>query len=185
MTRILGIDPGLQRTGFGVIDQHGPALHYVTSGVIRTNAEGSLAERIRTIVDGIAEVARETKPDCAVVEIVFVNVNPKSTLLLGQARGAAIAGLVLADLPVHEYTALQVKQSTVGTGRASKTQVQEMVKYLLNLGGTPQADAADALACAITHAHAAKQVEQLRATTSAIAGKLGRKSIRVRRGRLV
>jgi len=185
MARILGIDPGLQRTGFGVIDQNGQALNYVSSGVIRTDASGSLAERIRTIVDGVDAIARSTQPDCAVVEIVFVNVNPQSTLLLGQARGAAIAALVSRDLTVHEYTALQVKKSTVGTGRASKEQVQDMVKRLLRLPAAPQADAADALACAITHAHAGRQVAQLSSMADALATQLGGRRMRVKRGRLV
>ena len=153
MTRILGIDPGLQRTGFGVIDQHGPALHYVTSGVIRTNPEGSLAERIRTIVDGIAEVARETKPDCAVVEIVFVNVNPKSTLLLGQARGAALLAPASLGIPVAEYAPNQIKKSVVGAGHADKDQVKHMVRMLLPRAQMKTADSTDALAIAICHAH--------------------------------
>ncbi len=156
--RILGIDPGLQRTGFGVVDHHAGRLQYVTSGVIRTQPEHTLAQRIDTIVQGIAEVAREAQPDCAAVEIVFVNVNPQSTLLLGQARGAALAALMLFKLPVHEYTALQVKQATVGYGKAKKEQVQEMVMRLLHLPSVPQADAADALACAMTHAHSAGRI---------------------------
>jgi crossover junction endodeoxyribonuclease RuvC len=153
--RILGIDPGLQRTGFGLIDQEGARLRYVGSGVIKTQSTAGLALRIQTLVQGIAEIAREAQPDCAAVEIVFVNVNPKSTLLLGQARGAALAALVQAQLPVHEYTALQVKQATVGYGKARKEQVQDMVMRLLQLPSAPQSDAADALACAITHAHSA------------------------------
>lgn len=153
--RILGIDPGLQRTGFGLIDQDGARLRYVSSGVIKTESRAGLAQRIQTIVQGIASISYESQPDCAAVEIVFVNVNPQSTLLLGQARGAALAALVLAQLPVHEYTALQVKQATVGYGKAKKEQVQDMVMRLLQLPSAPQSDAADALACAITHAHSA------------------------------
>lgn len=153
--RILGIDPGLQRTGFGLIDQDGARLRYVSSGVIKTESRAGLAQRIQTIVQGIASISQEAQPDCAAVEIVFVNVNPQSTLLLGQARGAALAALVLAQLPVHEYTALQVKQATVGYGKAKKEQVQDMVMRLLQLPSAPQSDAADALACAITHAHSA------------------------------
>jgi crossover junction endodeoxyribonuclease RuvC len=179
--RILGIDPGLQRTGFGIIEQNGSKLHYVTAGVIRTDTESSLAERIQTIVHGIAQVAQENQPDCAAVEIVFVNVNPKSTLLLGQARGAALAALVLAQLPVHEYTALQVKQATAGHGKAKKEQVQEMVVRLLNLSGTPTADAADALACAICHAHAGNTLSQL----SALAPGLAKRGYRMKGGRLI
>jgi crossover junction endodeoxyribonuclease RuvC len=153
--RILGIDPGLQRTGFGLIDQDGARLCYVSSGVIKTETRAGLAQRIQTIVQGIAEIAHDSQPDCAAVEIVFVNVNPQSTLMLGQARGAAVAALVLAQLTVHEYTALQVKQATVGYGKAKKEQVQDMVMRLLQLPSAPQSDAADALACAITHAHSA------------------------------
>lgn len=151
-TRILGIDPGLRITGFGVIERSGSALHYVASGCIRTPG-GSLPERLKVILAGVQEVADTYQPAEAAVEIVFVNVNPQSTLLLGQARGAAICGLVSRNLPVAEYTALQVKQAVVGYGRANKEQVQHMVKRLLQLEGDPQADAADALAVAISHAH--------------------------------
>lgn len=151
--RILGIDPGLRSTGFGVIDKAGNTLAYVASGCVKTDAEGSLPQRIKTILDGLAEIIATYQPQQAAVEIVFVNVNPQSTLLLGQARGAAIAALVTANLPVSEYTALQVKQAVVGHGKAAKEQVQAMVARLLNLPGTPSADAADALACAIAHAH--------------------------------
>ncbi len=151
--RILGIDPGLRSTGFGLIDQTGQRLAYVASGCITTNERDALPARIKTLTTGIAEVVREWRPAQSAVEIVFVNVNPQSTLLLGQARGAAIAALVAEDLPVAEYTALQVKQAVVGHGKAAKEQVQEMVKRLLQLPGTPRPDAADALACAICHAH--------------------------------
>ena len=152
--RILGIDPGLRLTGFGVIDVQGRALRYVASGVIRIPA-GSLPPRLKSIHDGVSEVIAEYRPEIAVAEIVFVNVNPQSTLLLGQARGAAITTLVAHGLAVHEYTALQVKQAVVGYGRAAKSQVQAMVQHLLRLPGVPSTDAADALACAICHAHAA------------------------------
>jgi len=152
--RILGIDPGLRLTGFGVIDAQGGTLRYVASGVIRIPA-GSLPPRLKSIHDGVAEVIAEYRPEIAVAEIVFVNVNPQSTLLLGQARGAAITTLVAHGLAVHEYTALQVKQAVVGYGRAAKPQVQAMVQRLLRLPGVPSTDAADALACAICHAHAA------------------------------
>ena len=151
--RILGIDPGLGITGYGVIEKEGPALRYVASGRVRSDAALPLAERLSTILDGLAQVIASYHPlECA-VEKVFVNVNPQSTLLLGQARGAAICAAVLARLPVAEYTALQVKQAVVGQGHARKEQVQEMVKRLLELPGVPGTDAADALACAICHAH--------------------------------
>ena len=151
--RILGIDPGLRVTGFGVIEKHGNQLVYVASGCIKSNDRQSLPERISTLFAGISEVIATYAPDQAAVEQVFVNVNPQSTLLLGQARGAAISALVHAGLPVAEYSALQVKQAVVGKGKAAKEQVQHMVVRLLNLPGAPTADAADALACAICHAH--------------------------------
>ena len=154
--RILGIDPGLQRTGFGLIEADGPRLAYVASGTISTLevARGNLPARLKIIFDGICEVVQTYRPDSASVEIVFVNVNPQSTLLLGQARGAALAALVSGGLPVAEYTALQMKKAIVGHGMASKAQVQEMVKRLLALPVLPGKDAADALGLAISHAHA-------------------------------
>ena len=152
--RILGIDPGLGITGYGVVEKSGAQLLYVASGRIRSDESATLADRLSTILDGLAEVIESHRPAEAAVEKVFVNVNPQSTLLLGQARGAAICAAVLARLPVSEYTALQVKQSVVGVGNARKEQVQEMVRRLLKLPAAPGADAADALACAICHAHA-------------------------------
>ena len=172
--RILGIDPGLRSTGFGVIDKAGNKLAYVASGCIRTDAAGSLPARIKTILDGLVEIIATYSPQQAAVEIVFVNVNPQSTLLLGQARGAAIAALVTANLPVAEYSALQVKQAVVGHGKAAKDQVQAMVARLLALPGNPSADAADALACAIAHAHGGQGMGAL-----ATAGR------RVKNGRLM
>ncbi|MGE5467005.1 MAG: crossover junction endodeoxyribonuclease RuvC [Ignavibacteria bacterium] len=172
-TRILGIDPGLRITGFGIIDRRGNKLAYVSSGCVRTDDSASLPERVRTILDGIAEVVAAHAPQQAAIEKVFVNVNPQSTLLLGQARGAAIAALVSASLPVAEYTALQVKQAVVGHGKAAKEQVQAMVKRLLQLPGEPSPDAADALACAICHAHGGQL------------GALSTAGLRMRGGRLV
>lgn len=161
--RILGIDPGLQTTGFGVIDVQGHALSYVASGTIRTTqlALGDLPGRLKVLFDGISEVAARYQPDVATVEIVFVNVNPQSTLLLGQARGAAITALVASNLPVAEYTALQMKKAIVGQGRAAKSQVQEMVRRLLQLPTLPGSDAADALGMAITHAHVGAAMARL------------------------
>ena len=172
--RILGIDPGLRITGFGVIDKVGQKLAYVTSGCIKSNDKDSLPERIKTLLDGIGEVIALHRPQQAAVEKVFVNVNPQSTLLLGQARGAAISALVSAGLPVAEYTALQVKQAVVGHGKAAKEQVQHMVVKLLSLTGAPTADAADALACAICHAHGGQGL-----------GALATAGYRVRGGRLI
>ena len=150
--RILGIDPGSRITGFGVIDWHGREPVYVASGCIKALPNDELAGRIGMIVRSIGDLVAEYRPNQAAVEQVFVNVNPAATLMLGQARGAAVAALVLRDLPVYEYTALQVKQSVVGQGKAAKEQVQHMVVQMLGLSGTPQADAADGLAVAITHA---------------------------------
>ena len=155
--RILGIDPGLRTTGFGVIDVEGSKLHYVASGTIKTDAVhiGQLPARLKIIFDGVREVTARYQPACSAVEIVFVNVNPQSTLLLGQARGAALTALVTSDIAVAEYTALQMKKAVVGHGKAAKEQVQEMVMRLLALPGLPGKDAADALGLAICHAHAA------------------------------
>ncbi|OXJ02019.1 MULTISPECIES: crossover junction endodeoxyribonuclease RuvC [Burkholderia] len=178
--RILGIDPGLRVTGFGVIDVSGHRLAYVTSGVIRTPT-ADLATRLGTIFQGVSTIVREHAPDQAAIEKVFVNVNPQSTLLLGQARGAAICGLVAGGLPVAEYTALQLKQAVVGYGRATKTQMQEMVTRLLNLSGQPGSDAADALGMAICHAHGGDTLS----TLGSLAPALAKKGLRVRRGRLV
>jgi crossover junction endodeoxyribonuclease RuvC len=157
-----------------VIDKTGQKLSYVTSGCIRTRDADSLPERIGTLLAGIGEVIASHAPGESAVEKVFVNVNPQSTLLLGQARGAAISALVGAGLPVAEYTALQVKQAVVGHGKAAKEQVQAMVTRLLLLPGSPSADAADALACAICHAHGGQGL-----------GALATSGFRVRNGRLV
>ena len=159
--RILGIDPGSRVTGFGVIDIAGQNRTYVASGCIKIPA-GALPARIKAILDGIAEIVATYHPEQTAVEQVFVNVNPASTLLLGQARGAAISALVLAGLPVAEYTALQVKQAVVGNGHADKEQVSFMVQRMLRLSGVPQSDSADALAVALTHAqHGSGAMKQL------------------------
>ena len=152
--RILGIDPGLNRTGFGLIDVTRGRSEHVTAGVIRVPS-GELPQRLAYILSALTEVIHEHHPHIAAVEQVFVNVNPKATLLLGQARGAAICAAVGAGLSVHEYSALQIKQAVVGYGKAAKPQVQAMVMQLLSLEDKPIADAADALACALTHAHTA------------------------------
>ena len=154
--RILGIDPGLQRTGFGVVDVEGlGCAMWPAAPSARWKRGGDLPARLKLIFDGVREVSRRYQPQAASVEIVFVNVNPQSTLLLGQARGAALAALVSGGMPVAEYTALQMKKAVVGHGLASKAQIQEMVMRLLELPGLPGKDAADAIGLAITHAHAA------------------------------
>jgi crossover junction endodeoxyribonuclease RuvC len=166
--RILGIDPGLQCTGFGVIEAEGARLRYVASGRISTleAPRGDLPARLKIIFDGVREVMATWHPDCASVEIVFVNVNPQSTLLLGQARGAALAALVAGNLAVAEYTALQMKKAVVGHGLANKSQVQEMVRRLLALPAAPGRDAADALGLAISHAHAGTSFAALARSTT-------------------
>ncbi len=155
-----------------MIESAGSKLRYVTSGCVKSG-EGSLATRLKAILDGLNEVIAVHGPVEVAVEQVFVNVNPQSTLALGQARGTAICAAVLAGLPVAEYTALQVKQSVVGKGHARKEQVQHMVKRLLSLPGDPSPDAADALACAICHAH------------GRALGSVSTRGLRLKSGRLV
>jgi len=163
----------LRITGFGVLEQSGRKLTYVTSGCIRT-PNGELTRRLKAILDGLNEVIAAHHPGEVALEKVFVNVNPQTTLLLGQARGTAICAAVMHGLPVAEYTALQVKQAVVGNGHAEKRQVQEMVRRLLRLAGDPSPDAADALACAICHAHGGQGL-----------GRLATAGYRMKRGRLV
>ncbi|SRR4051794_13012488 len=153
--RILGIDPGLQTSGFGVVDVEGQHLRYVASGTIKTThlERADLPGRLKVLFQGVCEVVERYQPDSASVEIVFVNVNPQATLLLGQARGACITALVSRELSVTEYTALQLKKAVAGYGKAGKAEVQEMVMRLLKLPSLPGKDAADALGLAITHAH--------------------------------
>ncbi len=150
--RILGIDPGLQICGFGVVDAQGSKLSYVASGTIRTRADGGLPARLKVLFDGVRAITERYAPAQACVEIVFINNNPQASLMLGQARGACVTALVHSDLPVHEYTALQLKKAVAGHGRATKAEVQQMVMRLLKLPGLPGPDAADALGLAITHA---------------------------------
>ncbi len=171
--RILGIDPGLRVTGFGVIEKSSQKLSYVTSGCIRTSG-GALATRLKVLLEGLIEVIHEHQPSQVALEQVFVNINPHSTLQLGQARGAAICAVIMNNLLLSEYTALQVKQAVVGKGHADKSQVQEMVGRLLSLDGLPSSDAADALACAICHAHASQGL-----------GNLALSGYRMKRGRLI
>jgi len=159
-------------TGFGIIEAGSGALRYIASGCVKSG-KGDLALRLKALLEGLNEVIAEHVPVEVAVEKVFVNVNPQSTLALGQARGTAICAAVLAGLPVAEYTALQVKQSVVGNGHAKKEQVQHMVKRLLALPGDPAPDAADALACAICHAHGGR------------IGAFSTRGLRMKKGRLV
>ncbi len=161
--RVLGVDPGLRCTGFGVIENDATNWRYVASGIISTAQAPShdLPARIGLLFAGLTEIIARYQPDVSAVEIVFVNVNPQATLKLGQARGACLSALTQAQIPVHEYTALQMKQAVAGHGKAAKAQVQEMVKRMLNLPGLPGPDAADALGLAITHAHAHRNLALL------------------------
>ncbi|MBJ7220603.1 MULTISPECIES: crossover junction endodeoxyribonuclease RuvC [unclassified Brenneria] len=152
MAIILGIDPGSRVTGYGIIRQQGRQLAYLGSGCIRTVVD-DLPTRLKLIYAGVSEIITQFHPDCFAIEQVFMAKNPDSALKLGQARGAAIVAAVNQDLPVFEYAARLVKQTVVGTGAADKKQVQHMVRSLLKLSASPQADAADALAIAITHCH--------------------------------
>lgn len=152
MAIVLGIDPGSRVTGYGVISQQGRQLTYLGSGCIGTVVD-DMPTRLKLIYAGVTEIITQFHPDFFAIEQVFMAKNPDSALKLGQARGAAIVAAVNLDLPVSEYAARQVKQTVVGTGAAEKSQVQHMVRTLLKLAANPQADAADALAIAITHCH--------------------------------
>lgn len=150
--RILGIDPGSRITGYGIVDVEGQQVRYVDSGCIRL-AEESMPIRLMMIHQGIGELVQRYRPQEFAIEEIFVHKNPNSALKLGQARGVALCAAVLAQLPIAEYAAKSIKQAVVGKGAADKTQVQYMVKLLLNQTGKIQSDAADALAVALTHAH--------------------------------
>ena len=153
MAVILGIDPGSRLTGFGVIEYQGSKLRYITSGCIRIDTSEDLAYRLKQIFDCVSQLITENQPDEFAIEQVFMGKNADSALKLGQARGSAIVAAANHDLPVSEYAARAVKQAVTGKGSADKEQVQHMVQVLLSLPGKPQADAADALAIAITHAY--------------------------------
>lgn len=151
--RILGIDPGSRRTGYGIIEQAGSRLRQLTYGTINTTSQDHLVAKLKQIYVQLGAVLEEHQPDSVAIEQVFVAHNPTSALKLGHARGVAMLAGCLQDLPVYEYSALQVKQAVVGHGKADKKQVQHMVRCLLNCPALPQEDAADALAVALCHAH--------------------------------
>jgi len=151
--RILGIDPGLQKTGWGIIEYNNNALTYIASGTIQTKPKDSDPYRLAFIDAELAHIIGTHGIDSAAVEETFVNQNPKSALKLGQARGVALLAPARAGIPVSEYAATLIKKSIVGTGHATKDQMNIMVKTLLPKSGTLQSDEADALAIAITHAH--------------------------------
>lgn len=160
---ILGIDPGLQKTGWGVISSEGSKLTFLACGTIKTNVADQLAVRLAQIHTEITAVIEKWQPDSAAVEETFVNENAASALKLGQARGVALASPAIQGIPVAEYAANKVKKSVVGTGHADKTQIAAMIKMLLPKSGTPAADEADALAVAICHAHHAGTNSKIRA----------------------
>lgn len=162
MTRILGIDPGSQRTGIGIVDadSNGKGTHVFHSAIYLLDND-SFHLRLKQIFDETLALIDTWKPDEVAIEKVFMARNPDSALKLGQARGAAICAVVHRDLPVSEYAPKEIKQAVVGTGGADKTQVQHMVRLLLGLTGKIQADAADALAIALTHAHTRSSILRL------------------------
>lgn len=171
MSRILGIDPGSRVTGYAVIDCREGSPAYVDSGCIRT-AGDALPQRLEAIWSGVREVMALHGPEALAIERVFMHRNADSALKLGHARGVAIMAAVLGALPVHEYTATQVKQAVVGRGHATKQQVQHMVQALLALARCPQADAADALAVAVCHAHTSRGLGRIPAARAARGGRL-------------
>ena len=151
--RILGIDPGLQKTGWGIINYHNNSLSYIASGIIKTNPKDADPYRLAYLDTQLTNIIQEWDIDSAAVEETFVNKNPKSSLKLGQARGIALLAPAKAELSVGEYAATIVKKTIVGTGHAGKDQINMMVKTLLPKSGDLKEDEADALAIAITHAH--------------------------------
>ncbi len=152
ITRIIGIDPGLRRTGWGIVTSEGTRLVFVACGIVESDASLTLAERLRQLHAGLDAVLQEHAPDEAAVEETFVNRDPQSALKLGQARGIALVVPALRGIGVDEYAANLVKKTVVGVGHADKTQVQAMIRVLLPKANTKSADAADALAVAICHA---------------------------------
>lgn len=171
MTRILGIDPGSRITGYGVIDAEPGRADYVASGCLQLSGK-TLADKLGLIFDGLGELIGQYGPEQFAIETVFMHRNADSALKLGQARGAAICAAVSSQLPVSEYAPRQIKQAVVGRGGADKSQVQHMVRVLLNLVQTPQADAADALATALCHSFHQQAVSRVVSTSDLSRGRL-------------
>ena len=169
MSRILGIDPGSRSTGYGLIDAGATGPKLVACGRIRTESE-DFPKRLKQIYDGIVGIVQQYRPDELAIEQVFMHKNADSALKLGQARGAALCAGLVAGLEVYEYAARSVKQAVVGKGSADKTQVQHMVKILLNLSGPLQADAGDALGVALCHLHTRETRLRIEAMTRRLAG---------------
>jgi crossover junction endodeoxyribonuclease RuvC len=153
LVTLIGIDPGLRHTGWGIVTQDGNRLCFVAAGRISPDAGLPMAERLRLLAEQLSDILTQYKPDDSAIEETFVNKNALSALKLGQARGAAMLTLAQAGLPVTEYAANRIKQSISGYGHADKTQIQAMIGMLLPGCGKRTADAADALAVAVTHAH--------------------------------
>ena len=159
--RVLGIDPGSRTTGYGIIEKRGNRLIHIDNGALQVGHEKDFAARLDGIYSGLNALIQEYAPTAAAVEQIFVSRNVMSALKLGHARGAAMLAAIHGGLDIQEYTAIQVKNAVVGYGRASKGQVQQMVKALLNLPEVAQEDASDALAVAICHAHSADLIRRL------------------------
>jgi crossover junction endodeoxyribonuclease RuvC len=176
---VLGVDPGSAATGFGLIERRGARLVHVAHGTIRARRDASPAQRLDRLHAALCEVIARHRPDVASIEQVFVAANPRAALVLGQARGAALAALGAAGLAVHEYAPARIKQAVSGSGRAGKDQVQRMVARLLGLATLPATDAADALAAALCHAQAGRllPLRRLRARRGRARGPV----VRVRR----
>lgn len=169
--RILGIDPGSRATGYGLIEQQGNRLIHLDNGAIFTQSGDELALRLQKIYQELERLIKEYRPEAVAVEQVFMAKNPSSALKLGHARGVALLAGVNANLPVAEYSALQVKSAVVGYGRAAKTQVQQMTRTLLKLPEIAQEDAADALAVAICHAHSHHLADRIDISTQRLRGR--------------
>lgn len=168
--RILGIDPGSRLTGFGVLDSNGDAIAYVASGSVKS-VDGDFPQRLRLIFRAVSDLVSEYRPDVVAVESVFMHRNPSSALKLGHARSAAICATFEMDIEIHEYAPREIKQAIVGTGAASKEQIQHMIGHLLKLKGSPSPDAADALAAALCHAHQRRMNRRMEAATLAAGAK--------------
>jgi crossover junction endodeoxyribonuclease RuvC len=178
--RILGIDPGSLVTGYGVVERRGAEVHHVAHGTLRPPRTAALASRLAAIHAGVAAVIGAHRPDLVVVEQVFVAANARTSMVLGQARGVALAAAATAGLLVEELSPQQVKQAVVGNGAAQKLQVQRMVQRLLGLAALPAQDAADALAAALCRAHQSALV-----TLHLAAPRAPRSRANPRRGRFV
>ncbi len=160
--RVLGIDPGSRTTGYGVIEVRGRRLTHLASGAIAAGAQGPLASRLLSVFEGLCGIIRDHRPAIVSIEEVFYAQNVRSAITLGHARGAALVAAAQAGLPVCAYATAQIKMAVVGTGRAEKAQVQEMVRVFLGLAQRPAPDAADALAAAICHAQRAPTLARIR-----------------------